>query len=934
MQANTPNFKRPEKNRQAFRLKFKYLPLYARFILNNFIDEFVIESIKMAQELDVPVLKYYDHLSKEDMKKISTLSTSELLGYLADDKAEIQIDEAVKRWMNNQLPKVEKDQVVAEDITLISYIRKQALLRFLPQYTCEQTIMFAIITEIDQYISALETASINTFSRLMETRINEQLMFIEKINNTSPGVIYVYDLEKNTILYSNWKIKDVLGYKIEELNKIGDSLLSYLQHPDDIEKVNEHFVLFETAEDNEIRTITHRMLHKNGTYRWIKNFESIFKRNTEGKPTQIIGISLDVDGEMKISEQLLRSEEQLLQAQELAGIGSFEWNLNTLKGSITPQIYKILELDDLDDMNNFALHINPADSERVRDITKVATENKSIYDYECRYLTKSGEKTIWARGDVSLLNGNLIVKGTIMDVSERYKMVKRLQESEELYKEAQALTHIGNWTWNIKKNKITWSDELFRIYDMEPQSEEITMEKFQSHIHPDDREMRLKQIEDELNTMQPSEYFFRIISDKNKVKTLHGISEIKADRNGKPIKMFGTVQDVTEQKLIEKELAEQEHFIKHIAEASPTILYLYDLEEKRFLYINKEVKEVMGYEPEEILEIGADSSKMFIHPDDDIKSQDKYVKYAHAGGSTIMHQFEGRVKHKNNNWKWLLTREIVFKRDEQGKALQVLGSALDITDRKEMEQALKYKTLQLQQSNSSLEEFAHIASHDLQEPLRKISTFGDRLITSNKENLSEDGLRYLEKIVLSTKRMQQLINDILSISLLSGIKVFEQYDLNKLLEEVLQTLEFKIDITHTRIDIDPLPELKIIPSQFRQLFQNLLSNSIKFSKPGISPKIKITSQIIQKSEVIKYKLQNASQYIKITVEDNGIGFEDYYADQIFAIFQRLNGRSEYEGTGIGLAICKKIVENHGGIIFAIGEVNEGAAFTIVLPDVS
>lgn len=181
--------------------------------------------------------------------------------------------------------------------------------------------------------------------------------------------------------------------------------------------------------------------------------------------------------------------------------------------------------------------------------------------------------------------------------------------------------------------------------------------------------------------------------------------------------------------------------------------------------------------------------------------------------------------------------------------------------------------------------------------------------------------------------MQQLINDILSITVISGDKAFEWSHLNVLVEDVLQTLDFKIESLRADIKVDTLPEAYINQLQIRQLFQNLVRNSLKFSRVDVNPEIRISYEFITDLHDTNSQLQKASGYHKITLKDNDIGFDNMFADKIFNIFQRLNGRSEYEGTGIGLSICKKILENHGGIISAIGEVNEGAAFTIVLPDV-
>ena len=181
----------------------------------------------------------------------------------------------------------------------------------------------------------------------------------------------------------------------------------------------------------------------------------------------------------------------------------------------------------------------------------------------------------------------------------------------------------------------------------------------------------------------------------------------------------------------------------------------------------------------------------------------------------------------------------------------------------------------------------------------------------------------------ASQRMQNMISDLLSISMISGNRSFESTNLQKILEDALQTLEFKIEQQKAKIEYDELPVANVIPSQFRQLFQNLIANSLKFTKE--TPVIQIRCTELSPDEVSGYQVTKAPSYLKINFIDNGIGFEKEYAHKIFAIFHRLHGRSEYEGSGIGLAICKKIVEHHGGIIFAQGEPNVGATFTIILP---
>ncbi|MFQ3234559.1 MAG: signal transduction histidine kinase [Paraglaciecola sp.] len=236
---------------------------------------------------------------------------------------------------------------------------------------------------------------------------------------------------------------------------------------------------------------------------------------------------------------------------------------------------------------------------------------------------------------------------------------------------------------------------------------------------------------------------------------------------------------------------------------------------------------------------------------------------------------------------------------------------------------------ELSRSNRELEDFAFVASHDLQEPLRKIQAFSNRLITMYADKFDEKGLDYIQRMTAAARRMSSLINDLLEFSRITTRgKAFVSVDLNDVMEQVLADLEIAIKESDAQVRVPVLPKVNADPSQMYQLFLNVLSNGLKFRKPEQSPCLTVSCD----SVIIRDELQNLdipSYTIQIT--DNGIGFEQNYADKIFSPFQRLHGRSEYKGTGIGLAVCRRIVERHGGTISALSELGKGAVFIIILP---
>lgn len=270
--------------------------------------------------------------------------------------------------------------------------------------------------------------------------------------------------------------------------------------------------------------------------------------------------------------------------------------------------------------------------------------------------------------------------------------------------------------------------------------------------------------------------------------------------------------------------------------------------------------------------------------------------------------------------------------DKDGEMVEYNGVIKDITESFYYKKALEQKVQQLDKSNHNLQEFVYVASHDLQEPLRKISTFTERLNSKFESTLGQEGGMYVKRILTASRNMQALLEDLLSFSRLSFTdKEFEKVSLQECLDNVIADLEIKIEETKTIINAASLPEVEAYASQMKQLFNNLIGNAIKFRKADVPPVINISCSITDHTDYPALPMVKGTRYIKMTVEDNGIGFEQEFSERIFMIFQRLNGKVEYAGSGIGLSICKKITDNHHGFIFAEGVPDKGATFTILLP---
>jgi PAS domain S-box-containing protein len=1180
-----------------------YLPGYAQYLLQHRLHDYSSYQLKMAEEVELPLLRFFEGMTYEQKLNVIKNTLSEFLNFLSQNKAKQQIEDSLKKWTENLMPIVAKEDIVAEDITLAAYIRKKSLTHFIVDYTSEINNVIELINEIDLFISASQTAFTNTYINFLKEKIlrddvilHENEYLYKRAEAITHLGSYKWDLASNQLIWS-----DEL-YKIYGLDPAKDKAefdyISSFNHPEDTPLVRKEYKA--AIVENRPFDFHYRIIAKDGRHK-ILHARGEMITNEQRKAITVIGTVQDVTEKQTLIQKLRNTESIYKQAEALTNMGNWTWEVKTNKLEWTDQLYRIYGLEPQSEeitIERFFSFVHPEDREK---ISKGVDETfkQDLLDYTFRIITAGGE-TKYLRSIAYVQRDEkgapTLVIGTERDTTEKQVLIEKLIRSERLYKQAQALAHVGNWSWDIKNNSIEWSDELYRIYGLDSQQGSLTYEDYLALVHPDDKEAVARQVQQAIQHNQSWEYTHRLVwkngetrivyatgevliqdngepymlvgtaqditerqvlidqlqeserhfkqaqslarignwsmdvktkeftwSDEmyniyelensqpfnldtwlsflddgkediltyyeeclqnkktydkihrirlrnGKFKTIHRKGEFVLDEKGEPVKMIGTTQDITEEYRVQHELREsqtfirkitdatpsiiasynvntgkyvfiseglekllgysteevlekgvaffvnivhpddvvkmtaqntaaleeannhpqrndivieftyrmrhkngqyrwfhtygtifdrnssgkvehvlnisldvteqvnatekikeQEHFIQQIADASPTILYLYDVEKQSIVYTNREIFFVLGYLPDEVLGWGNDITKKLYHPDDYHLLPARKESNKNFQQVDSMIQYECRMKNNEDEWRWLLVREIVFKTDEEGNITQILGAALDINRRKEMEKTILQNTLLLEQSNASLEEFAYVASHDLKEPLRKISTFGDRLVATQANNLTGDGKIYLQKIVDASQRMQTMISDLLSISMISNNTSFERYSLQKILDETLQTLEFKIEQQNAAIRADALPEASIIPSQFRQLFQNLLSNSLKFVRPDVQPIITVSHVLLNADDVVHYQLAQASRYHKLEFKDNGIGFENEYAGKIFAIFQRLHGRSEYEGSGIGLAICKKIVEHHGGIIYATGVPGEGATFTIILP---
>ena len=292
--------------------------------------------------------------------------------------------------------------------------------------------------------------------------------------------------------------------------------------------------------------------------------------------------------------------------------------------------------------------------------------------------------------------------------------------------------------------------------------------------------------------------------------------------------------------------------------------------------------------------------------------------------------FQNEEKEKKAAELIIANKELAFQHEEREKrAAELVIANKELAFQNEEKEK---RAAELASANKELVAFTYISSHDLQEPLRKIQTFARIILERESTNLSDNGKDYFNRMQNAARRMQLLLEDLLAYSRINATeRKFEKTDLNAIIEEVTSELQEVIEEKNATIDASNLCTASIIPFQFRQLMYNLLSNALKFSKPDVPAYIMITSTLIKGSEESTVALLPEKKYCHIVVKDNGIGFNPEYSERIFDVFQKLHLKEEYIGSGIGLAIVKKIVDNHNGVIYATGEPDKGATFNIYIP---
>lgn len=590
----------------------------------------------------------------------------------------------------------------------------------------------------------------------------------------------------------------------------------------------------------------------------------------------------------------------------------------------------------LDDITTFDTILYKDDAAAVADaIEKLhQLKDRESHTYNSRLNHKGGQWKYF-RTTGSVLHRNDKGEATSFlfiaeDITGTLETEAEIQVKKDLITETEELLQFGTWSWDAINNRMEWSDGLCNLIGQKHEGAGTNPEFYLQFIGQQDMEAVTEKVKTAIANNSDFEHTCNLTTKTGEQKIITTKGKVLLSPTGGLLKIIGTTRDVTEQVSAYRELLNYKQMT---------------LEKERFLESGSwEVDLATGkvnwsdgmYGLFEYDVTGATMPELtadlyFSHfSDTEVKEIKEAWQHMLDGGDYYAR--EEVIIAKNGEKKQLETYGKVI-RNSKGEPVKVMGATKNVSRLKEYERQLEKKVQELERSNKELEEFAYVASHDLQEPLRKISTFSERLKLKFENELGEDGKSYITRMLTAAANMRMLIENLLNFSRLTVKKVeYVNTGINALLNEVLAEIELQVDESNATIKYDTLPQLEVIPSQVKQLLSNIILNAIKFKKQDVDPVIEIKSVPLATQENEKYNLLPGITYYAITISDNGIGFEQEYAEKIFQIFQRLHGKSEYPGAGIGLAICKKIVDNHHGKLFADGRPGEGATFTVILPE--
>lgn len=737
---------------------------------------------------------------------------------------------------------------------------------------------------------------------LANTSIGQNTL-LEELNQAS--IISVVDTKGN-FTFVNDNFCNISDYSREELLGENHNLISTIES-----QISSHH-----AWKGELKN-----RKKNGTYFWTQA-SIVPTKNNQGKIEHYTIVQIDItESKLKTLHSLNRNSQKdtefnLNQAQKIAKIGSFDTSMNEIWWS--NELFALFGLSPNNfkpQRDSFYSLLHPNDQPSFDKLVEsLSNETKTQFEFRAKHSSGKWlylELTAEAKYDKD--NNFIGSIGTMQDITERKEAQAALRYAYNIINRSPAV--VFRWK-NIQDLPVDFVSN--NVLELTGYSTEDFLNKRISYddiIHPEDRERVsfevLQANSSNINNMYHHEPY-RLITKNGETKWVLDTTYIRRNTAGKVMFREGIVYDITKQRMAEEGLRKNEALLANMSETAKIGGWELDV---NTLQIDWTDETYFIYELDPSQQPNLAEGIKYYHPDDRSK-----IEKAVQKAIDLKEPFDLEVKFITATGKQLWVRAIGRPITKNGKTTKVTGTFQDITERKKTELSIQHHLQLLEQKNKELNQFAYIASHDLQEPLRTVANYVELLNWKYQDKLDADSNLYLSYITRSVERMQDLLHALLEYT---SIGKYEKeptlIDCNHILDQVKVDLSAQLEKKKVKLKINKLVQVKGYEHELRSLFQNLISNSIKYCKPDTTPEIDISVE------------KETNQYT-FAIKDNGIGIDEKYKEKIFVIFQRLHNHDTYEGTGIGLARCRKIAELHGGKIWVDSQPNQGSTFYFSIPN--
>ncbi|AGX88683.1 PAS/PAC domain protein [Candidatus Symbiobacter mobilis CR] len=737
------------------------------------------------------------------------------------------------------------------------------------------------------------------------------------------GVLVWRADEHWTLEYASANIHIVMGYQATEMT---DTDFRYVRcvHPDDLEQVGQEVAGYLADPQCKTWEQRYRIVWPDGSVHWLYDF-TVAERDASGHPLRLRGYVTDQTEQHRASRALEENMATLQLVVDTIPQGIF-WKDPHGRYLGCNRVFShfagMTDPIDIIGQTDADLRWPPtiAQANRADDYIVLTTNRPKINAVE-QFPTESGGCRWVQSSRLPLRDPSgrpFAVLGVFEDITERQQAEAAIRHSEQRLNQAQRMAQVGNWELDVQTNILTWSDEIFRIFEIDKARFGASYEAFLNIIHPDDRDRVHAAYTRSLQTREPYGIVHRLLLPDGRVKHVREQCETYFDSDGKALRSVGTVQDVTDRTLLEQQLVDDRQRLTNILWGTGVGTWEWNVQtgEMRF---NERWAALIGYKLEEVGPQDINAWLRFVHPDDLADSQQALDR--HFRGESEAYEHEARMRHKDGRWVWVLDRGRVNTWTQDGRPLWMAGTHYDITARKDAEAAIHDYAQALLRSNKELEQFSYSISHDMRQPLRMISSYLQLLQLSLGDSLDEEKRTYFGFAVDGAKRLDSMLMGLLEYSRV-GRKSDQRswVDSRTVLDDALLFLRPLIAEAQAHVHIEgDWPRLYTNPDEMLRLLQNLVANALKF-------------RIAERPPVVDIEGTVRDGVWKLCVTDNGVGIAPEQIGRLFQVFQRLQSRADYEGTGIGLALCRKIVEHHGGRIWVSspGE-RQGSSFCFDIP---